>query len=84
MFRSLMQAQYPARVERSFGQVKAMRLSPAQKGAIRFQLHGNGWHWAKGHVARLELAGSDADYYRASNTAFTVKVSDLKAVLRVR
>ena len=26
-----------------------------------FQLHPNGWHFAAGHVAKLELLGADSD-----------------------
>jgi predicted acyl esterase len=61
-----------------------LRLRPNQKGRIRFQLNGDGYHFAAGHLLRLELSGSDADYYRPSNTPFTVKVSDLSAFIPTR
>lgn len=49
-----------------------------------FELHANGWRFAPGHVAELELLGSDAPYGRASNAAFTVDVSNLRLALPVR
>jgi pimeloyl-ACP methyl ester carboxylesterase len=51
------------------------RLTDHQKGRIVFQLFGNGWRFAKGHRAKLELLGSDPNFVRASNFAFTVKAS---------
>jgi hypothetical protein len=50
----------------------------------RWQLHANGWHFAPGHVAKLELLGSDAPYARPSNALFTVSVRDLGMRLPVR
>jgi pimeloyl-ACP methyl ester carboxylesterase len=52
-----------------------------QSGRIAFQLHGNGWRFAKGHVAELQLLGRDAPYYQAGNRPFTVKVSKLRVDL---
>jgi hypothetical protein len=43
-----------------------------------FQLHANGWHFAAGHVAKLELLGQSAPYGRASNGSFHVTVSNLE------
>jgi predicted acyl esterase len=57
------------------------RLTDNQTGAITFQLHGNGYEFAKGDTVKLELLGRDAPYYRASNYPFSVEVSDLSAVL---
>jgi pimeloyl-ACP methyl ester carboxylesterase len=57
------------------------RLDDNQKGKVVFQLFGNGWRFARGHTARLELAGSDAPYLRTSNFAFSVKVSKLSVAL---
>jgi fermentation-respiration switch protein FrsA (DUF1100 family) len=56
-------------------------LRTNQSGNIAFQLHGNGWHWAKGDVAELQLLGRDAPYYQAGNLPFVVKVSDLRVGL---
>lgn len=53
----------------------AYRLSGAASGRITFQLHGNGWRFASGHEAKLELLGKDEPYLRPSNppaTATTV------------
>jgi hypothetical protein len=57
------------------------RLTPDQSGPIVFQLHGNGYTFAKGHTVKLELAPSDAPQFRASNGSFSVRVSDLVAQL---
>jgi fermentation-respiration switch protein FrsA (DUF1100 family) len=56
-------------------------LRSNQSGDIKFQLHGNGWRWAKDDVAELQLLGRDAPYYQAGNYPFTVKVSDLRVGL---
>jgi predicted acyl esterase len=53
------------------------RLLDNQKGAIAFQLNGNGWKFAKGHTIELELLGQDPNYLRKSNGTFKVKVSRL-------
>ena len=59
------------------------RLLDDQRGSIVFQLSGNGYRFARGHTPRLELLGRDAPYYRASNGAFSVKVSGLRVLLPV-
>ncbi len=56
-------------------------LKNNQSGRIAFQLHGNGWRFAKGDVAELQLLGKDAPYYEAGNRPFTVKVSKLRVSL---
>ena len=48
-----------------------------------FQLYPNGWQFAPGHVARLQLLGRDHPTYRASNGTFTVTASDLQLRLPV-
>jgi hypothetical protein len=56
----------------------AYRLELAQSGKrITFQLHGNGWRFAPGHVPQLELLGKDEPYLRPSNAQFTVTVSNV-------
>jgi hypothetical protein len=56
----------------------AYRLTDNQtEKQIVFQLHGNGWRFEAGHVAKLELLGNDAPYLRASNTQFQVVVSNV-------
>lgn len=57
---------------------------PRPAGRQVFQLHANGWRFAPGHVPRLELLGQDSPYGRASNGAFTVRVSALELRLPVR
>lgn len=54
------------------------RLNPADDGTVTFQLNGNGYRFEPGHVAKLELVGSSAPTYRATNGAFSVAVSDLR------
>jgi predicted acyl esterase len=49
-----------------------------------FQLHPNGWYFAQGHVAKLELLPSDAPYGRASNGQQDVRVHNLELRLPVR
>jgi Acetyl xylan esterase (AXE1) len=49
-----------------------------------FQLHANGWHFAQGHVAKLELLADDASYGRASNDQQDVRVHNLELRLPVR
>jgi predicted acyl esterase len=56
-------------------------LKNNQSGQITFQLHGNGWRFAAGDVAELQLLGKDAPYYQGSNQPFTVKVSKLRVSL---
>ena len=57
------------------------RLLENQTGTITFQLHGNGYEFAKGDTVKLQLLGRDAPYYRASNFAFAVEVTNLTASL---
>ena len=52
---------------------------PTADGRQVFQLHPGAWHFAAGHVARLELLGRDAPYGRASNGTFTVGVQLARA-----
>jgi len=50
-----------------------------------FQLHPNGWHFAAGHTAKLELLGRDQGYARPSNgSGFEINVERLKLELPVR
>ncbi len=49
-----------------------------------FQLHPGAWHFAAGHVAKLELLPSDPNYGRASNGQQPVTVSNLELQLPVR
>jgi hypothetical protein len=57
------------------------RLLENQTGTITFELHGNGYEFAKGDTVKLQLLGRDAPYYRASNFPFAVEVTNLSASL---
>jgi fermentation-respiration switch protein FrsA (DUF1100 family) len=57
------------------------RLGESQTGTITFQLHGNGYEFAKGDTLKLQLLGRDAPYYRASNGTFSIEVSNLSVSL---
>lgn len=61
------------------------RIDPDGSGRThRFSLHPNVWHFAAGHVPKLELLGQDAPYLRPANGAFTVEVTDLVLALPSR
>ncbi|MEA2439490.1 MAG: type transport system ATP-binding protein, partial [Thermoleophilaceae bacterium] len=53
-------------------------------GGEVWQLHANGWRFAPGHVAKLELLGSSPPSSRPSNGAFQVTVERLELRLPVR
>jgi pimeloyl-ACP methyl ester carboxylesterase len=57
------------------------RLEDNQRGEVVFQLFGNGWRFAKGHTAKLELLGNDPTFLRTSNFDFSVRVSELRVDL---
>jgi predicted acyl esterase len=57
------------------------RLNESQTGTITFQLHGNGYEFAKGDTVKLQLLGRDTPYYRASNGAFSIEVTNVTASL---
>ncbi len=57
------------------------RLQENQQGTVTFQLHGNGYYFPAGDTVKLQLLGRDAPYYRASNTPFSVTVSQLNVSL---
>jgi predicted acyl esterase len=48
-----------------------------------FQLHADGWKFAAGHVAKLELLPNDAPYGRVSNGQMPVSVPNLQLRLPV-
>ena len=48
-----------------------------------FQLHPDGWKFAAGHVAKLELLPNDSPYGRSSNGQLPVTVSNLQLRLPV-
>ncbi len=57
--------------------------SSAPDGIQVFQLHPGAWHFAAGHVPKLELLGQDSPYVRTSNGQFSISVSDLQLRLPV-
>jgi hypothetical protein len=57
---------------------------PSGKSSDRFELHANGWRFARGHVPKLELLGNDAPYGRVSNQPFSIEVTSLEVRLPVR
>jgi predicted acyl esterase len=59
-------------------------LRPTGGATDTWELHPNGWRFAAEHVAKLELLSADPPYARASNSAFTVRVSDLELRLPTR
>ena len=60
------------------------RLDPSAPDGLQvFQLHPGAWHFAAGHIPKLELLGQDAPYVRTSNGQFTISVSDLQLRLPV-
>jgi len=57
--------------------------SASPDGLQVFQLHPGAWHFAAGHLAKLELLGQDSPYARSSNGQFSIIVSDLQLRLPV-
>ena len=57
--------------------------STSPNGVQLFQLHPGAWHFAAGHVPKLELLGRDSPYARTSNGTFSISVSDLHLQLPV-
>ena len=62
---------------------RAASTGPTANGRQVFQLHPNGWRFAAGHTAKLELLGQDAPYARPSNGTFSVEVSKVDMRLPV-
>lgn len=62
----------------------AYRIDPkAPNGRQTFQSSANGYHFAAGHIPQLELLGRDAPFFRPSNGAFSIAVSNLELRLPV-
>jgi dienelactone hydrolase len=57
--------------------------SAAPDGTQVFQLHPGAWHFAAGHIPKLELLGQDSPYVRTSNGQFSIAVSGLQLRLPV-
>jgi hypothetical protein len=52
-------------------------------GQQTFQLHPGAWHFAAGHIPKLELLSQDSPYVRTSNGQFSISVSNLSLTLPV-
>src|SRR5579864_1225553 len=60
------------------------RIDSANPDGVQvFQLHPGAWHFAAGHVPKLELLGQDSPYARTSNGQFQIQVADLQLRLPV-
>ena len=57
---------------------------PAGRGREVWELHANGWRFARGHRPKLELLGADPPYARPSNGDFSIVVRRLSLRLPVR
>ena len=57
---------------------------PERDGVQVFQIHPSGWHFAAGHVAKLELLGRDFPYTQASKGTFGITAEDVVLELPVR
>jgi hypothetical protein len=56
---------------------------PRKRSRQVFQLYPNGWHFAPGHVAKLELLGRDQPYAQPSTGTFEITVRRLRLELPV-
>ena len=56
---------------------------PSSSGRQVFQLHPGAWHFAAGHIPKLELLAQDSPYGRTSNGRFSISVHDLQLRLPV-
>ena len=56
---------------------------PTGSGTVTFQLHPGAWHFAAGHIAKLELLSNDSPYVRTSNGTFSISISNLALQLPV-
>jgi hypothetical protein len=60
------------------------RLDPNNPNGVQvFQLHPGAWHFAAGHVPKLELLGQDSPYARTSNGQFQIQIASLQLRLPV-
>ncbi len=57
--------------------------SSKPNGLQVFQMHPGAWHFAAGHVPKLELLGQDPPYARVSNGTFSIAVTNLQLRLPV-
>ena len=57
---------------------------PERDGVQVFQIHPSGWHFAEGHMAKLELLGRDFPYTQPSKGTFAITAEDVVLELPVR
>jgi hypothetical protein len=57
---------------------------PRKRRKQVLQIYPNGWHFAPGHVAKLELLGRDQPYIQPSTSQFEITVKRLRMELPVR
>jgi hypothetical protein len=57
---------------------------PTGRKLQTFQLQPSGWHFAPGHIARLELLGRDYPYAQASTGTFSITARRVRLELPVR
>jgi hypothetical protein len=57
---------------------------PERSGVQVFQIHPSGWHFAAGHVAKVELLGRDFPYTQPSKGTFSITAEDVSVELPVR
>lgn len=65
----------------SVNQTAGTSTTATASESITFQLTPNDYVVAPGHTLELELVGSNAPFYRASNGTFTISVSNLVATV---
>ncbi len=56
-------------------------LEDGQAGKLEFQLHGNGYRFARGHTVQLQLLGRDGPYYQPGNVPFAVRAAEVRVSL---
>jgi hypothetical protein len=60
------------------------RVDSAKPNGLQvFQLHPGSWHFAGGHIPKLELLGQDPPYVRKSNGQFSISLSNVELRLPV-
>jgi hypothetical protein len=58
-------------------------LRPTASGSQSWELHPGAWRFEPGHVAKLELLGSDSPFLRPSNGSFSTTVAALRLRLPI-
>ena len=64
--------------------IRDWRIGSSEENAtstITFQMHGDGYEFAKGDTVKLQLLGSDTPTYRKSNGVFTLEATNVTVSL---